>query len=773
MPDPPQQPTANRKRTASNRVIPAIPLALSKPKASKPKARPSHNALVGGSSGTHEDIRAEAPNAQATPEPIVNGNAHKQVEVQAGSGAEYQDEAANPLSSDTPGSRGSASMPLSNGATPDPTTMESAQPSTPPADQEFSVTASPASSRKPTDRFDMRHIRTELPPAFVPSAEQQTPKSAASSQPNQPTSHSHAHPTNPSTSSIVFGGQDSSTSSPPPSISAGSGFPPPQAPGMGAPQPPYFVPQGHSHHASEPYGQRTYQPAYPQPNMQWNPRQGYWPPASQGQHYHPHAHMPFRYPPREIFTPAETQQPNGRTSSSRSASQASSATHDHQRAPQSLQSPLSPDGSRDNGKPPFQGPNAAFFRHAHPRPPPHFNPQVPPPPPFSNHFNADLESADALRAHVQSHFANPELADCCLKVEESINGSQQRIDGHRIILSRSPTLSALIQAKEGSSPEEEVPIQLEGHYLRADALMIALKYLYGGSLLQIDYHRPQSAAGEHVPSNVDRMSNALHYIAMGAWLKVPAIASRGIEVAGGLLHWDTVASALAFALHGGLSPIWTVDDGSEDRASTSSSEDSLSRSELASMPTYDPYSTHLLQRILDFAVHMFPMNFYLDSSAPQIASCPRLPPLAHGHESRPSRSDPRLSQIRFGEVPSDDHQRPSFATTTVSSVLLSLPFSLLKCVLEHYDLAAKLGPETVASIMRQVVAEREVRRMRTFRSRDAGQLDDGSTDSQLLQNLYWQEFVEESAQHRAGFRLARRKRDIDTPPSSGACSERN
>ena len=255
-------------------------------------------------------------------------------------------------------------------------------------------------------------------------------------------------------------------------------------------------------------------------------------------------------------------------------------------------------------------------------------------------------------------------------------------------------------------------------------------------------------------------------------MNLPPVASRGVDVAGGLLHWDTMSTALPFALDGGLSQVWNVEDGSEDKASTASSDDSLGRPETAPTPTYDPYATNLLQRVIDFTVHVFPPNFYLDASAPQLESCPRLPSLPPSHESRPSKSDPRLSQIRFGEIPIEDHQRPSIATTTISSILLSLPFQLLKCVLEHYDLAARLGPETVASVMRQVVAERETRRSKILNARTASHSNDNA-DTQLVQNLYWQESVEPSAHHRAGFRLARRKRDIDTPPSSGACSERN
>jgi len=294
--------------------------------------------------------------------------------------------------------------------------------------------------------------------------------------------------------------------------------------------------------------------------------------------------------------------------------------------------------------------------------------------------------------------------------------------------------------------------------------------LYGGHLLPIDQSRVTMGISGPVSSNDDRMQAALEYIATGAWLKVPTIATRGVDVAANLLHWDTMVSVLSFALDGGLSSIWNVEDGSEDRSSCSSSEDSFGKPDGAGSPTYDPYSTQLLHRVVGFTVHVFPSNFYLDSSAQQLASCPRLPAQTAGCEARPSRSDPRLSQIRFGEVPVDDHQRPSAVTTTISSMLLSLPFALLKCILEHEILVARLGADTVASIMRSVVQEREVRRQKVLKTHPTTRADQ-SSDALLLQNLYWEEVAEPAHQYRAGYRLARRRRGIDTPPSSGPASD--
>ena len=742
--------TSNRKRAPSERVVPVIPLGLNKSKPSKPIKRKESDTVE--RAATSGELLNGEPNV-ALP---LNGVLGTHGESNGVQSDKTTDSAVRmPLN----GAYASRPRPMSISLG---STIET--PTTPPPTEQVSVTATPPSSRKPQ--------LPPLAPTFVPSAEQHTPRSATSSQSNRPPSnmYNHAHP---SGNGISFGTEDSSTSSPAPPLSAGSAFVPPQYGNMGPPPQPYFIQQGHSHHVSEPHSQRMYQSMYPQNAMQWAMRHTYNQP--QVPYFHPHGHMGFRYPPPDAFAPIEAHQPNGRSSRSRSASQASSAAAEPKTA-RSVQTPLSPEDPLESAKSIMPEPKAAFPGHAHPRPAP-MNHQMPPPPLPAPQFPppeiaSGIENADAIRSHVLTQFDEPALSDCRLVVTEQPSGKEQVFAAHRIIISRSPSLLALLFTSEATELVKDVRVTLAGKYLRIDAFTDALKYLYGGPLLQIDHQRPGSSAGERFPSNVERMEHALRYIATGKSMSLPPVASRGVDVAGGLLHWDTMFTALPFALDGGLSQVWNVEDGSEDRASTASSDDSLGRPETASTPTYDPYATNLLQRIIDFTVHVFPPNFYLDASAPQLESCPRLPNMPPSHESRQSRSDPRLSQIRFGEMAIEDHQRPSIATTTISSILLSLPFQLLKCVLEHYDLAARLGPETVASVMRQVVAERETCRSKILNARTAIQIND-DTGSQLIQNLYWLESVEPSAQHRAGFRLARRKRDIDTPPSSGACSERN
>ncbi|EMC93055.1 hypothetical protein BAUCODRAFT_50318, partial [Baudoinia panamericana UAMH 10762] len=678
---------------------------------------------------------------------------------------------------ETPESMGSAPTSISEGATPEASTVKTADPSVAvtPTVANGVPSVSPPSTGRSTEASDLRRTRTVLPPAFVPSVARQTPALAAvstqrSSQPQMPRRNHH-----PSASNIVFGGRDSAPSSPAPPMSAESAQPPPRWPALNAAQPSSFVPSpylpnGHTHHASESSVQRMPPPNFVPTHSQWSRS------TSHVQHGHPisHSQQPsqssFRYPPREVFTPAEEHPPNGHFPRSRSTSQTSSAAV---KPIEDLQSPIALDGVSTPSSATFRDPRNAFF----PGPPQlrHHHPYHAPPSSHVPHpdMAQRMENAEALRHHVLSQFAQPALSDCHLHIREVDSGARQDLDAHKMIVSRSTMLLDLIQCSEPPSSatlQTQVNVSLQGKHVRIKPFMECVQYLYGGPLSSLNHFRQSQVSTDASATNEERMESALQLVATGAWLKLSSVSARAMGFALNLLHWDTLSPVLAFALEGGLGPNWAVDDGRE--MSCASSDDSMGRPEGPATPTYEPYASDLLHRLIDFTVHMFPPNFYLDASAPQLPSCPRLPPMPPSHESRPSRSNPLLSHIRFGEIPAEDHNRPSAVTTTISSMLLSLPFALLKCILEHHDLVFQLGADTVASIMRQVVAEREVRRKRVLQARTSGPSDDGA-EAHLVHTLYFEEEVEPSPQHRAGFRLARRKKGIDTPPSSGAASEQS
>lgn len=763
--------TSKRSQAAPSRV--AIPLPLSKPRALKAQPQPTIDPAVDAPAkkelAAHiaKDKQPEAPTAQdeaKTTQPVANGLPDT-ASIEPVKVAASTSEVAPPSDSSTV-------VPHVNGGL-------SAQSQGGPVRSLSPTPATAGAQPKPVDAPAQRkpsHIRTELPPAFVPSAGQHTPHS--STFPRQPNPMPQAfqpqlHSTRPSVSGIVFGDVDSSESSPVPPQSSGSTFvPPPQQ--MPRPfQPPPFTPVNHAHHFSEPQAYPMYAGGYAPPQP-WNPPQRGYYPAQQHPPFLPQPQQPYRYPAQDAFTPVETTQPNVPSALSRSASPGS-AYAEALRAGQDMRSPSSMDkmgGMKVFPGQPFSN-QAQFRQPPFARQPPPQQQNIPPP-----ELRLDMDNAQMLRDHVRSQFSKPALTDCCLQISHDSDASTQRIDAHKLILARSPTLLRLMQ-NSGDAHKPQLDVHLPGKYLSLHTFNECLKYIYGGQLPPLDpSHRPSPSFTEPVSAQVDRMEQALQRVATGAWLEMPAIAWRGLNVATNTMTWDTLPTALEFGIDGGISPMWTLDDGSEERGSATSSDDSHSRVDAnTSTPTYDPFATPLLQSIFQFVANSFPLDFYPDTSAPQLKICPRLPPLPpqqpqqHKKNELSRSADPRLSQIRFGELPSEgaNATRPSPVTSTISSLLFSLPFALLKFLLEHPVLAERVGTETVGSIMRQTIVERENRRLRCLNAKStAAGAPQGEPDE--VSNLYWEESVEATGQGRLGLRLCRRRRGVETPASSEGAS---
>lgn len=767
------QQSHNPKRTQAAPSRVAIPLPLSKPRAPKPQNKSAVDPAVEAPAKKElakrlvkEDATETVPaqDESRNVPPTTNGGTNAAVEVLA------KDSIAT---AQAPVSQHNAPRSPSNGQLPEASQRQPVDPTTT-ADAHASAPA-PATDATPLRKPS--HIRTELPPAFVPLAGQYTSHSASSSRHlnHNPQSFQPQAPLpRPGTNGIVFGDVDSSESSPVPPQSSGSAYVQPPQQQMQRPfQPPPFTPVNHAHHFSEPQAYHAFPGAYAPPQV-WNSQRGFYPAQQHPQFPLPNQ-QPYRYPAHDHFAPVEMGQPNMASALSRSASPGS-AYAEAVRLGHDLRSPAS--AGKEGGAKAFPDPKPNFPHQPSFRQPP-FSRQMPsqqqPIPPQD--FKLDMDNAQMLRDHVRSQFSKPALTDCHLQLSHDSDASTQRIDAHKIILARSPTLLRLIQnASETQRPQLDV--HLPGKRLSLHTFNECLKYIYGGQLPPLDPpHRSSMSFTEPTSAQVDRMEQALQRIATGAWLEMPAIAWRGMNVATNTMSWDTLPTALEFGLDGGISPMWTLDDGSEERSSTTSSDDSHARVDTTpSTPTHDPYATPLLQSIFQFVLHSFPPDFYPDTAAPQLEVCPRLPPLPQQQAQQPqqheknklSRSaDPRLSQIRFGELPSEEANapRPSAVTTMISSLLFSLPFALLKFLLEHPVLADRMGPETVGSIMRQTIVERENRRQRCLKARQSAVAARGGEHDQET-NLYWEESVEVTGQGRLGLRLFRRRKGVHTPPSS-------
>jgi len=295
-------------------------------------------------------------------------------------------------------------------------------------------------------------------------------------------------------------------------------------------------------------------------------------------------------------------------------------------------------------------------------------------------------------------------------------------------------------------------ISSSDHFLDAYGFTEALRYLYGGSLLDLrqftndlqpfnsKFHDPDAPG---LPQQ--RMEHALAYVTAGSLLGLPPVFMRGIDIAKALLRWDTLEKALAFALD------------NPPAAPSQKQGTGFSDVEQSSNRTPDVNGTRMMNGISDFLVHEFPLDFTLDATAPQLMGNPRLPAAM---SSRPSVSNPRLGLIRFGEVPLEQNSRPDFATRLLSTILLSLPFLQLKSLLEHHGLGRRLGLDNVGRVMHAVIEEREVRRLKVLKSKGSSS-DPASITGALWQNTRWEERVEPDSQHGSGLTIVRIWRGVD------------
>jgi hypothetical protein len=308
-----------------------------------------------------------------------------------------------------------------------------------------------------------------------------------------------------------------------------------------------------------------------------------------------------------------------------------------------------------------------------------------------------------------------------------------RIPCHRFVLAQSPTLKHILQTG-GTSPDGVLRLELQDNYLRPEAFYFSIRTLYGwdfGDHFLPAYHIPQGIK--------DEFDLALGYAAAAKYLQLPLVHAKAIRYAWRrLLHWETIEEACAFALPGAIF-------GYPMRHDISS-------------PTADHFSVaELLEGIMAFIVNRLPPNFTLDTTVgdcgfsrlPLSSPTPptrAMPAIAHGM-SGPGRgshsrnassvqaqmprnprfsANPRLSQIQFGDLgvagPGDQGTAavavhlPTPGDAILSRILLNLPFSLLKQVLEHPGLgkaAGELSNQARHDIISNIIAEREARRLRT------------------------------------------------------------
>ncbi|KAK5652999.1 hypothetical protein OQA88_9285 [Cercophora sp. LCS_1] len=286
-----------------------------------------------------------------------------------------------------------------------------------------------------------------------------------------------------------------------------------------------------------------------------------------------------------------------------------------------------------------------------------------------------------------------------------------RIPGHRFLLARSPVLAQLMRAQQ-AAPGGVLVIQLQGEYHRSDVFCYALRSLYGWNL------------GEGIlPSDLrvrnvqDDFKLSLSYLAAGQYLRFPPVHSLAIQRASSLVCWETLELGADFVLPSSVLRTRT---------------DVFSSTALLG---------HILGFIINNFPQDFVLDKDVDDSGfCRLPTSPTGSPtrtdqdVPNGHHSRQSSvtqpnmqrnqrlsTNPRLSLIKFGDMAPNgfvqQQRAPTARETVLSRILLNLPYELLKQVLEDQNLggvSVELGRERRQAFISDIIAEREQRRLRTL-----------------------------------------------------------
>jgi hypothetical protein len=324
--------------------------------------------------------------------------------------------------------------------------------------------------------------------------------------------------------------------------------------------------------------------------------------------------------------------------------------------------------------------------------------------PHAQHMPFSMPPFDSNVQHladfVLSQWGVAEFADYILEMYSTNQSTKPlMLPVHGLIVARCPNLLKLINSLPQSRTHSRamvVHFPRSYYFQDANAFADALRFIYGGSLID-----PTYLFNNPVSTSDSRMRYALSYLASGHCLNVESIVVHAYNIALRLISFSELEVVLFFAASGNC---------------------------LREQCLYGPYADQIVWQALYFIVTNIYPEFVLDTSASELSSLPRLPSTStsgSGPESRPdSRSSSSvfansdapaqqnpITTIRFGSAtPSSSSNDPLSPTYILSSVLLSLPFELLKTVLEHEQLLRSLGLDAILSIAGDVVRERERRR---------------------------------------------------------------
>lgn len=361
-----------------------------------------------------------------------------------------------------------------------------------------------------------------------------------------------------------------------------------------------------------------------------------------------------------------------------------------------------------------------------------------------------------LTDYLAQEFNTIEHADCRLKIFHEVRFCDiADFLLHSLLIDQSPLLRGLRKATVTQEDGIKIlRIRTHDRFLTPLAIQAALQFCYGRSIVEYTGTStnicPSKSSGE---VSTSWMENALALAASGYLFQLEAVIARGLQIASSILNWENIEKALSFAMESGLDSEWDLDssfpvptesysfqasDDTTGRVTPSSNEavaieSNSSYREPLSSPHHGMYScsaNDLLLRCLQFIISNFPDCWELDVLARPLADMDRLPRTAG---SRSPLAISRLSRIQFGDHPSEK-AKSGDENIKLSSLLLSLPFPLLKHIVDRLD------ETTRTRNLDPIVGERERRRRQAIKCESASWAQ-RQEDAQNWAQAGWKESV--------------------------------
>ena len=366
----------------------------------------------------------------------------------------------------------------------------------------------------------------------------------------------------------------------------------------------------------------------------------------------------------------------------------------------------------------------------------------------------------SLSVYLLQHFNSEDsYSDCYLQITHKSRRFQATdYQLHSLLLAQSPKLQALLNtAQVGPYGKRLVSLEVQDRYSTPPAINSALRVCYGespynfiGSAAYIDLSKPAADI------SISWMDSTLAFVAAGQLIQLHSVVARGLQIVSAILNWHNLERAISFALDRGLHRSWDLSfsaiptlnhpipfpaisgSGSSDSSIESSSVEAKLPCLIASSQSNGNGATTdatkgILYECLLFILSNCPHSWVLDESARPLADNDRLPNIAEG---RSPMSKSRLSRIQFGDYPSENTAKSSDPNNVLSSILLSVPFALLKYLLDH------LGEPIKRRNSKLIVAERERRRLKVLKS-DSVSSTHKQAAADVRAEVEWEEFVTE------------------------------